>query len=169
MTSLPDRIAQLFRLMLGSDKPGEVAAATATLNRTLVAAGRDLHWAAEVLAAAPDAPADKEANGGVEWIAVDSFALNYHRKAGSKPGLRVSYRCGTATYFDFWALQHTGMAREIAIEKWFDLGGEEPAPRPVNQAIDRIDELADDIEIAVERDGPYWRVVGQRVREEVPA
>lgn len=42
-TNLAPRIAQLVRLLLGSDQPGEVVAAAAALNRTLGAAGLDRH------------------------------------------------------------------------------------------------------------------------------
>jgi hypothetical protein len=51
------RAGKLVRL-LASDKPGEVAAAAAALDRVLNACGHDLHWLANVVVAAlVDAPA----------------------------------------------------------------------------------------------------------------
>jgi hypothetical protein len=48
--------------------------------------------------------------------------------------------------------------------------GLEPVPETVDEALPRRDEIErrEDIEIAVRRDGRYWRVVVQRVRQGAP-
>jgi len=51
------RVGQLVRL-LSSDRVGEAGAAALALNRAINAAGRDIHWLAEIVVAAlADAPA----------------------------------------------------------------------------------------------------------------
>jgi hypothetical protein len=167
-TPLHIRAAQLLRLLLSSNQVGEVAGATAALSRVITASGHDVHWLANLVENALQQPSSETSDGN-EWTEVDSYTLSYHRKPGSKPGLCVSYRCGSATYHDFWAIQHDGLAREIAGEKWADLGGEMPVPGTVNEAIERQGELCAEVEIAIRYDGRYWQLVGQRVREGEPA
>jgi len=162
------RVGQLVRL-LASDKPGEAAAAAAALNRAIIAYGRDMHWAAEILMAALEPPVEKDADGDRGWLQVDSLTLRRHEKPGSKPTLRVRYQVGAASYFDCWAIEHQGAARDIAIEKWLRLGGELPAPLTVDEAIERQDELYANVEISVRHDGRYWSVISQRPRWGVAA
>lgn len=54
-TPLCIRAGQLVRL-LSSDRPGEAGAAAQALCRTISAAGRDIFWLANVVAAALEAP-----------------------------------------------------------------------------------------------------------------
>jgi len=64
MTALAIRIGQLLRLLLGTDKAGEIVATVAALKRTLTAAGVDHHKLAETverglaLPSVPDLDAD---------------------------------------------------------------------------------------------------------------
>jgi hypothetical protein len=50
------KLGKLFRLMLGSDRPGEIAAAAAAVNRELKAAGTDYHALADAVARTPLIP-----------------------------------------------------------------------------------------------------------------
>ena len=50
------KLGKLFRLMLGSDRPGEIAAAAAAVNRELKAAGTDFHALADVVDRTPLIP-----------------------------------------------------------------------------------------------------------------
>ncbi len=52
-TSLRSRLAQLLRLLLSATQPGEIVAAQGAINRTLGAAGLDLHTLAEVVDGQP--------------------------------------------------------------------------------------------------------------------
>ena len=52
-----DKLAPLIRL-LGSDKPGEVAATAAAITRQLAKAGADWHDLANKLTSAPEPPAE---------------------------------------------------------------------------------------------------------------
>src|SRR5262249_50983194 len=98
------------------------------------------------------------------------LTLSRHQKpGGSKPTISVRYQVGAASYFDCWAIEHHGLAHEIAGEKWRGLGGDLPVPLTVDEAIERKDELYADFEIAVRHDGQYWQVIGQRARQGGPA
>jgi hypothetical protein len=161
------RVGQLVGL-LASDKPGEAAAAAAALNRAIVSYGHDMHWAAEVLVAAlAEQPVEKACDA--EWLSVDSLSLHRHHKPGSRPTLCVRYRVGASVYFDTLPLEHRGVAREIATDKWRALGGEMPPPLTVDEAIERQDELCTDVEIFVRHDGRYWSVTSQRPHRGVEA
>jgi hypothetical protein len=85
-TPLPVRAGQLVKLMLSSDKIGEVAGAAAALNRTLATAGRDIYWLAEIVEAAlPDAPAlvplDDDCG---DWKSVALFCRHHRDRLGGK-------------------------------------------------------------------------------------
>jgi hypothetical protein len=178
MTSLPDRIGQLFRLMLSSDKPGEIVAAAAALNRTLAVIDHDLHSAADAFVAAlfhpaevpmqaPPREAPQEDDDG-EWVRVDYLELFHHQKAGGgPPTCRALYHTALGNVSDWWAFEHRGAAREIAIARWRALGGLYPPPRDVDEAVDRQDELSTGIEIQIDTSGRYPQVTAQRVRQEV--
>jgi hypothetical protein len=76
LTKLATRVGQLLRLMLSSDRTGEIISAAAALKRTLSAAGLDLYdLAAVVEAHLLDAPAliplDDECED--EWKAMARF------------------------------------------------------------------------------------------------
>jgi hypothetical protein len=68
MTDLAARIAQLLRLILISDKPGEAIAAIEALKRALQAAGLDAHALADAAAARLDhAQSQSVPFGAGEW------------------------------------------------------------------------------------------------------
>jgi DNA repair protein RadD len=122
-------------------------------------------------------PHEGRADGGplltrdLSWTAVDYFTLHRHEKrdgGSGPPTLRVQYHSGPATYFEWLALQHSGTARTIAGVRWRELGGPSPAPATVEEAISRRNELATDADIALQRDGKYWRVIARRVRAVQP-
>jgi hypothetical protein len=57
--SRDDKLKKLVPL-LGSDKPGEVVAAAAALDRHLKSTGRDFHWLADAASSAPLGPAPEQ-------------------------------------------------------------------------------------------------------------
>lgn len=168
-TPLPTRVGHLVKLMPSSDQVGEVAGAAMALNRVITAQGMDIHQFTDIVMAALEKERPVEKADGQEWLDVDQMTLHYHQKPGGRPTLRLLYRCGASSFFDWLASEHGGVAREIAIEKWCALGGRLPAPRTVDEALHRENELCADVEIAVCRNGRYWSVTGQRVRQGVAA
>jgi hypothetical protein len=63
----------------------------------------------------------------------------------------------------------TPAARLPASQIMPTVGGNSPPPQTVEEALYREHEIAQDVEIQVRREGPYWVVASQRVREAVPA
>jgi hypothetical protein len=72
------RAGKLVKL-LASDKPGEVAAAAAALNRVIIVAGHDIHWLANIVEGAlqvplvPGAPGDED----VSWQEALAHCLDH--------------------------------------------------------------------------------------------
>jgi N6-adenosine-specific RNA methylase IME4 len=60
-------------------------------------------------------------------------------------------------------LEHTGGARWNAARRWSELGGHDPVPATVDEALRRQRELGPVAAIAVQRDGRYWSVVARRL------
>jgi DNA repair protein RadD len=100
------------------------------------------------------------------WVRADSFSLHRHMKRDAgpfdRPTLRVDYRCGRVTHSEWIALEHNA-ARSIAGAKWHALGGFDSVPATVAEAISRQGDLYTDVEILLQRDGRYWRVVRKRM------
>jgi DNA repair protein RadD len=103
------------------------------------------------------------------WKRIDYWSPRRHEKVDSPPSLRIDYHSGASVFSEWLTLEHDGVAREIASRKWLHLGGEAPAPATVNEAFSRLSELSGAVEIAVQHDGRYWRVVARHVRQAVPA
>ena len=61
-------------------------------------------------------------------------------------------------------LEHHGPARRFAERLWFVLGGTEPAPLTVDDALERVSELHPVTAITVIRNGQYWNILDHRVR-----
>jgi hypothetical protein len=99
----------------------------------------------------------------VTWRDVEGFSLSLHesQKSGRR-SLKLRYYSGPDIFDDWLALEHPGHAREMAIEKWQSLGGQLPAPRTIEEAIQRQRELCKAIQIYLQRDGQYHNVIGRR-------
>lgn len=81
MTEPAIRVGQLLRLLLGSDKPGEIVATAAALKRALHSAGLDHHRLAAVVETGLAAPAEKateQAADTMDWRSV-AWELYHHR------------------------------------------------------------------------------------------
>jgi DNA repair protein RadD len=105
--------------------------------------------------------------GTSDWMAVDEVSCTLHQKysdPSAPPSMRVDYLAGLSSYSEYISFQRTGYPREIAERWWFAMGGAMPAPRLVEEALDRLDELATVQAIVVARDGKWWRVVNRRLR-----
>jgi DNA repair protein RadD len=100
------------------------------------------------------------------WLAVDSVSFHLHRKRTDSlapPSLRVEYLCGFSAFSEYVAFQREGWARTFAENWWFAMGGADPAPDLVSDAIARSGELGRVTEIAVHREGQWWRVAERRL------
>jgi DNA repair protein RadD len=99
----------------------------------------------------------------MDWIRVDGYSLFRHLKEGSRPTLRVSYRCGSNGYSEWLPFEHNGRARYYAARGWKGLGGSDPVPMTVDEAMERQRELCAAVEITLRREGEFQKVVGRRV------
>jgi DNA repair protein RadD len=101
------------------------------------------------------------------WLPVMDVHFRKHVRWGrpdSPPTLCVEYLSGFSIYSDYVAFEHRGTARSFAERFWFALGGSTPVPLTVDEAIERIGELDEPVEISVARDGGFWRVLERRIR-----
>jgi DNA repair protein RadD len=93
-------------------------------------------------------------------LTVFRVTVSEHTKPGKPPSLRVSFRTAEESISDWLAFEHGGGARWHAARKWRALGGREPVPATVDEALDRAGEITQVDSIVVHRDGGYWRVLG---------
>jgi hypothetical protein len=155
-TPLQKRVGQLIRL-LSSEDVGEAGARVRALHNTLVNAGLDVHWPADVVVAAllKGLP---EKRDDFELLCIYSPSLHRREEPGSKPTLCVRYHVDASAFSDWWAFEHDGPGREFAAEKWECLGGDLQVPERVDEAIESQDELCADLD-------RYWQIVEEGVRE----
>jgi hypothetical protein len=76
MTDLTDRLAQLLRLALSTDKRGEAIAAIAALKRTLRSAGFDAHYVADALITGLEAPKQTH-RSEPDWRRLASYCADH--------------------------------------------------------------------------------------------
>jgi DNA repair protein RadD len=100
-------------------------------------------------------------------LMVSEVFTSEHLKPDKPPSLRVTFRTNEGRISDWLALEHSGGARWHASKKWRQLGGREPVPKTVDEALDRTNEITQVDAIVVHRDGEYWRVIGVRLPEMV--
>jgi DNA repair protein RadD len=106
-------------------------------------------------------------SGQATWLRVSSVSFHSHRKYGdpsAPPSLRVEYLCGLSSYADYVSLERQGYARTCAERWWFAMGGIEPVPMTVEEAIERCGEIDEPVEISATRNGKFWNVSERRVR-----
>lgn len=92
------------------------------------------------------------------WLRVDGITYSIHRKLGAPNSLKVSYRCGLATYMEWVCLEHEGFARTKAQNWWLRRSGNQPVPDRIEGAISRTGELTEPAEILVRQNGKYHEV-----------
>jgi DNA repair protein RadD len=97
------------------------------------------------------------------WLGVHGIEFFHHdKKDGSgAPSLRIEYRTITG-YYREWLPFETPKGRWIAEQKWAELGGDEPVPQTVDEALARTDEIENVTQIAIRFDGKFWTVVERR-------
>jgi DNA repair protein RadD len=109
--------------------------------------------------AATIAPLSAEAT----MLTVFDVTVFEHLKSDKPPSLRVTFRTEEGRISEWLAFEHSDGARRHAAKKWRQLGGREPVPRTVAEALDRAEEITRAEAIVAHRDGEYWRVIGVRL------
>lgn len=94
-------------------------------------------------------------------LAVKSWELYHHDKSGKPVSLRVGYRTGVTVQNEYWCFQHTGYARNRAVQLWAQHGGRLPPPATVSEAIARKAELNMPRAIVTRPSGKYTEIVGK--------
>lgn len=95
-----------------------------------------------------------------QWADVSSVSYRRHEKPGKPPSLRVTYTCGFNQHFDYVCLEHTGFARQKAVEWWRRHAPQTAIPNTTAEALNRKSEIRIPRRIAVRQDGQYTKVVG---------
>ena len=72
---------------------------------------------------------------------VTSMFCKLHHKPGKPDIFRIEYRCGLRTFRQYLCFEHQGYAAVSAARKWIQLGGKDPAPWTVEEALLRGGEL----------------------------
>lgn len=101
-------------------------------------------------------------SGKPQWVAVSDVSYGLHDKPGKPPSLRVDYRCGLVRHREWVCLEHSGYAREKAVQWWQRRAPGLPVPATVEQALVHSSQLRVPAEIAVRPSGRFTEVVGAR-------
>lgn len=99
-----------------------------------------------------------------KWLPVRDVLLEKHRKLDAPDSLRVEYVCGLQTYREWICLSHSGTAQWKAAAWWRAMGGRDPVPVKIDDAMNRAQELDLATAVTVAKDGKFWRVLSRRVR-----
>jgi DNA repair protein RadD len=95
-----------------------------------------------------------------EWLTVTAVTYYHHDKPGSPPSLRVEYACGLASHREWVCFEHTGYARQKAVQWWQKRLPDLPVPRTVAEALALCDQLSKPARISVRPQGRYTEIIG---------
>ncbi len=95
-----------------------------------------------------------------EWVTVSDVSYHRHEKLGSPTSLRVEYACGLASHREWVCFEHTGYARQKAVQWWQKRLPDRPVPRTVDDALTRCGELPKPDRISVRPQGRYTEITG---------
>jgi DNA repair protein RadD len=102
------------------------------------------------------------------WLPVRHSEFRLHQRRdnpNAPPTLRVDHLCGFSAYSEYVAFQSLNSgARYYAGQWWRAMGGLNPVPLRVADALARQDELDRVIGLVVSRNGHWWRIEKRRVR-----
>lgn len=91
-----------------------------------------------------------------DWREVRDFALARHVKNGTS-SLRVEYLVDGEVVKEWVCLEHTGFARQKAVQWWQQFAGTTP-PESVAEAMEREAEIRVPAEVVIRREGKYSRI-----------
>ena len=97
-----------------------------------------------------------------QWVGVSDVSYRRHDKAGSRPSLRVDYRCGLIAHSEWICLEHSGYARRKAEDWWRRRIPELPVPRTIDEALALVSQLGRPSEILVRPNGRFTEVLNHR-------
>jgi DNA repair protein RadD len=100
--------------------------------------------------------------GGPEWLDVGAVSYHRHEKSGRPPSLRVDYHCGLVRHREWVCLEHDGYAGQKAAAWWRRRDGSLEVPATVDEALARVDELRQPVQIAVRPNGRFTEVAYAR-------
>src|SRR5512134_326370 len=95
-----------------------------------------------------------------EWVTVSGVSYHRHEKPGSPPSLRVEYACGLASHREWVCFEHTGYARQKAVQWWQKRRPDLPVPRTVDEAQALCEQLPVPARISVRPQGRYTEIIG---------
>jgi len=92
---------------------------------------------------------------------VDKTKYSKHVNKEGLPSLRIDFTCGLQTFTDWLSLEHPQTFRKAMI-KWCSMAKDKykDAPRTVDEALLRLDDLQSPGKISVTKEGKYFVVVG---------
>lgn len=92
------------------------------------------------------------------WMDVDSIVVRRHQKLGSPDSLRIDYSSGVSLFSEWLSLEHetaAGMARKT----WERMSHSGVAPRSVDEALTRTDDIRIPGRVQVLKEGKFWRII----------
>lgn len=95
-----------------------------------------------------------------EWVTVSGVSYHRHEKPGSPASLRVEYACGLASHREWVCFEHTGYARQKAVQWWQKRLPDRPVPRTVDDALTLSSHLPAPTRISVRPQGRYTEITG---------
>jgi DNA repair protein RadD len=95
-----------------------------------------------------------------EWVTVSGVSYHRHEKPSSPVSLRVEYACGLASHREWVCFEHTGYARQKAVQWWQKRLPDRPVPRTVDDALTRCRELPKPERISIRPQGRYTEITG---------
>ncbi|MEO0781938.1 MAG: DEAD/DEAH box helicase family protein [Pseudomonadota bacterium] len=96
-----------------------------------------------------------------DWRPVQDMALNIHIKADAPQSLRVEYLIEGRVISEWVCLEHSGYARQKAVQWWHQNAGTTP-PDTVAEAMIRAKEVRVPAEAVIRREGKYERITRTR-------
>lgn len=98
-------------------------------------------------------------------LQVSQLTFRPHVKAGRPTSLKATYHCGLRTFHNYICLEHQGYAQVKAGKWWKELGGLDPVPKTVNEALERDKELMVPATIRVWINKKYPEIMGHGFAE----
>ena len=96
-----------------------------------------------------------------EWMEVSEVSCRRHEKPGKPPSMRVDYSCGLVRHSEWICFEHTGYARQKAVD-WWQRRSSAPVPSTVAEALRATDSLAVPTAIFVRPSGRFTEIVNHR-------
>ena len=97
-----------------------------------------------------------------EWVPVSGVHYTRHTKEGKPDSLAVIYQCGLVQHREWACLEHTGYARQKAVDFWRQRAPGTVVPNTVAEALERVGDLRRPTAISVQPHGKYVEISGVR-------